>query len=299
MNDTLKTLAEGERVTLEVNHVTRFLYTSPVSLSHNEVRMSPVDTGLQRVLEHEIRIEPDTPIASHFDYFGNLIHHFNILAPHDSLVISAHSLVETTNAISCGPESQPDPRSYHERWCEFLDWSPGVPNLAEYDSVLLGKKIDMEMGEDEFAQALYEMAQYFFRTFRFDPDVTHVHSSPAELFKHGGGVCQDMAHAMIGVLRKAGVPARYVSGYIFEPGKNDIGEHLRGASATHAWVQAWHEGHGWVGIDPTNDKLVDWQYVRTAFGRDYFDIQPLKGVFSGAAEQELEVSVNVRIVEPT
>lgn len=98
------------------------------------------------------------------------------------------------------------------------------------------------------------------------------------------------------MLRGAGVPARYVSGYVFGPGKDDVGEHLRGASATHAWVQAWHEGHGWVGIDPTNDKLVDWQYVRTAFGRDYFDVQPLKGMFTGEVEQQLHVAVNVRIV---
>jgi len=292
----MKTLAIGERVKLEVNHVTRFSYTAPVSLSHNELRMSPVDTGLQRVLQHSIHISPDTPISSHYDYFGNMIHHFNVLAPHDKLEITASSVVETTNDISCGPESQPDPRSYQERWCEYLSWSPGVPALKEYASVPLGRTIDMAMNEAEFAETLYEMARYFFRTFRFDPDVTHVHSSPKELFEHGGGVCQDMAHAMIGVLRNADVPARYVSGYIFEPGKGEIGERLRGASATHAWVQAWHEGHGWVGIDPTNDKLVDWQYVRTAFGRDYFDVQPLKGVFSGVAEQQLDVSVNVKII---
>jgi len=290
-------LQKGDHVTLEVTHHSKFTYSEPVSLSQNELRMSPVETGLQRVLQHEIRLSPQVPLSSHRDHFGNLVQRFNILEPHDSLEITALSVVETTNAISCGPESKPDPRPYDQRWTEYLCWSPGVPYLAEYDSVPLGREIDMGMDEDEFAKTLYEMARYFFRTFRYDPDVTHVHSSPKELFQHGGGVCQDMAHAMIGVLRKAGVPARYASGYIFEPGKGEIGEHLRGASATHAWVQAWHEGHGWMGIDPTNDKLVDWQFVRTAFGRDYFDTQPLKGVFAGLAEQELEVSVNVRIVE--
>jgi len=293
----MQTLGAGEHVTLEVAHSTRFRYSAPVSLSHNELRMSPVDTGLQKVLRHAITVTPEVPLTTHTDHFGNLVHHFNILEPHDSLAINASALVQTTNATSCGPESNPDPRPYEQRWIEFLSWSPGVPRLAEYDSVPLGATVNTDMDEDEFAASLYEMARYFYRNFRYDPDVTHVHSSPKELFDNGGGVCQDMAHAMIGVLRKAGVPARYVSGYIFEPGKGEMGEHLRGASATHAWLQAWHEGHGWVGIDPTNDKLVDWQYVRTAYGRDYFDVQPLKGVFFGGVEQQLEVDVQVRIVD--
>ena len=290
-------LSEGDHVTLEVTHRTKFSYSGKVSVSQNELRMSPVRTGLQRVLQHSIAITPHVPTTTHNDHFGNLVHNFNILEPHDFLEIIAHSVVETTNAISCGPESLPDPRPYYERWVEFLCWSPGVPPLAEYESVPLGQEIDMGMDEIEFGHALYELGSYFFRTFRYDPDVTHVHSSPKELFQHGGGVCQDMAHAMIGVLRNAGIPARYVSGYIFDPDKGEIGEHLRGSTATHAWVQVWHEGYGWMGIDPTNDKLVDWQYVRTAVGRDYFDVQPLRGIFAGSVEQQLEVSAQVRILE--
>ncbi|HKI61167.1 MAG TPA: transglutaminase family protein [Mariprofundaceae bacterium] len=292
-------LCEGEHVTLEVTHRTKLMYSAPVSLAQSEVRMSPVDTGLQRVLQHEIQISPNAPAVSHRDHFGNLVYHFNILPPHEALEITAQSVVETTNAISCGPESLPDPRPYHERLTEFLCWSPGVPLLEEYESVPLGQEIDMAMDEIEFGHAMFELGGYFFNTFRFDPDVTHVHSSPKELFKHGGGVCQDMAHAMIGVLRNAGIPARYVSGYIFDPDKGEIGDHLRGAAATHAWVQVWHEGYGWMGIDPTNNKLVDWQYVRTAVGRDYFDVQPLKGVFAGEAEQQLDVSVHVSIRAPS
>lgn len=292
----MRVLSPGEHITLKVSHATRFAYSQPVTMSLNEIRMSPVDSGLQKVLEHEILITPKVQAGSHFDHFGNLVYHFNIIEPHDSLEIVARSIVQTTNAISCEPESKPDPRPYDQRWTEFLCWSPGVPRLPEYAGVPTAG-IGMHMDEASFAAALVDIAGYFHRNFRYDPDVTHVHSSPQELFSKGGGVCQDMAHAMIGVLRGAGVPARYVSGYIFEPGKDDVGEHLRGASATHAWVQAWHEGHGWVGIDPTNDKLVDWQYVRTAFGRDYFDVQPLKGMFTGEVEQQLHVAVNVRIVD--
>ncbi|TLS66265.1 transglutaminase family protein [Mariprofundus erugo] len=292
----MRALCEGDHVTLEVVHRTRFQYSRAVALSHNELRMSPVDTGLQKVLQHSISLQPDVEIFSHRDHFGNLVHHFNILEPHDALEIIARSRVQTTNAVSCGPESSPDPRPYDQRLVEYLCWSPGIPPLAEYESVPPGQKIDMAMDEIEFGHCLYELGHYFFKTFRYDPDVTHVHSSPKDLFLHGGGVCQDMAHAMIGVLRNAGIPARYVSGYIFDPAGEEIGEHLRGSAATHAWVQAWHDGHGWIGIDPTNDKLVDWQYVRTALGRDYFDVQPLRGLFSGQTEQQLDVSVHVSIV---
>ena len=291
-------LREGEHILLAVEHRTRFTYSDAVSLSHNEIRMSPVETGLQRVLQHTITVSPEVPLSSHRDHFGNLVHHCNILEPHTSLDILARSIVETTNALSCGPEPVPDPRPYDERWIEFMSWSPGVPPLAEYEDVPLGGELSMGMDETEFGHALYELARYFYRTYRYDPDVTHVHSSPKELFRHGGGVCQDMAHAMIGVLRHAGIPARYVSGYIFDPKRDEVGERLRGAAATHAWVQVWHEGYGWMGIDPTNDKQVDWQYVRTAIGRDYFDVQPLKGVFVGSVEQQLEVSVQVRIHTP-
>jgi transglutaminase-like putative cysteine protease len=124
--------------------------------------------------------------------------------------------------------------------------------------------------------------------------VTDVNSSPKVLFEAGGGVCQDLAHAMLGVLRLAGVPCRYMSGYVYDPADSDEGDKVKGAQASHAWVEAWHPQLGWVGIDPTNDKLVDWQYIRIAAGRDYSDVQPLRGIFVGSREQELEVEVAVR-----
>jgi len=290
-------LGEGDHISLTVQHKTTISYSAPVTCSHNELRMSPVDTGLQRVLNHNICVMPDTQIRMHRDHFGNNVAHFNLLEPHQRMEIIATSTVETTNAISCGPESAPDPRPYQQRWQEFLQWSPGVPELAEYGSINIPRMISMDMDDIEFGHGLYEMARYFFNTFRYDPDITHVHSSPKELFDHGGGVCQDMAHAMIGVLRQAGIPSRYVSGYIFDPAYGEVtGAHLRGAAATHAWVQAWHEGYGWMGVDPTNKKLVDWQYVRTAIGRDYFDVPPNRGIFCGPADQNVEVAVHIDLV---
>ena len=152
----------------------------------------------------------------------------------------------------------------------------------------------MQLGAEDFLTALMDLGAVFQERFRYDPDATDVHSSPEVLFDVGGGVCQDLAHAMLGVLRLGGVPCRYVSGYVYDPVGEDEGEHVRGAAASHAWVQVWHPELGWVGIDPTNDKLVDWQYIRVAAGRDYSDVQPLRGVFVGSRDQRLEVEVEVK-----
>jgi len=106
-------------------------------------------------------------------------------------------------------------------------------------------------------------------------------------------VCQDFSHVTLGVLRRAGVPARYASGYLYDPATDPAQSTLRGAAASHAWVQAWHPELGWAGLDPTNDKLVDWQHVRVAVGRDYGDVRPVRGIFRGEGEQSISVSVEV------
>ena len=281
----------GEAVRLRVRHITRFDYDAPVTQAHSEVRKTPITTPLQKIITTAMTITPDTRLGSRVDHFGNVVRHFNLMEPHDCVEIVAEAVVETTNAVHWAPVLEDDPRPWEQRWAEFLAWSPGVPELPEYGTVR--HPVIKGMPGADFTGAVQMLANHFFSEFRYDPDVTHVHSTPQELFQYGGGVCQDLAHAMIGVLRREGIPARYVSGYIYDPKQDDAGDHLRGALATHAWVQTWHPELGWVGIDPTNDKLVDWQYVLVAVGRDYFDVQPVRGVFLGGSGQRLDVSVSV------
>jgi transglutaminase-like putative cysteine protease len=285
-------MRSGTQVRLKIRHVTRFDYEHPVTQAHSEIRQTPRDTALQKIISSDVKVHSKVPghLSWHQDHFDNRVHHFNLLVPHESVEVVAESVVETTNSPYLG-QPAPDPRPCLERWAEFVAWSPGVPKLDEYGQV--PHRVTMGMTPDAFLAALEALAGYFFDNFRYDPDATHVHSSPQALFEHGGGVCQDMAHAMIGVLRQADVPARYVSGYIFDPKSDEEGQHLRGALATHAWVQVWHPQMGWVGIDPTNNKVADWQYTLMAVGRDYFDVQPVRGVFMGGGEQTLSVSVTV------
>ncbi len=281
----------AETAHLMVRHVTTLEYDADIAEAHTEVRKSPVDTGLQRVLTSKLEVEPQAPLARHVDYFGNVVHHFDLLEPHRTLRITAESVVETADAIACGPEAAPDPRLWKERWAEYLHTSAFVPDIPHYASI--EHDVDVDLSPHDFIQALEALGATLKNDFRYEPGATHVDSSPEEFFEQGGGVCQDFSHVTLGVLRRAGVPARYASGYLYDPASDSAHSSLRGAAASHAWVQAWHPELGWVGLDPTNDKLVDWQYVRIAIGRDYGDVRPMRGVFRGETDQTLTVSVDV------
>lgn len=281
----------GDRALLLVKHTTTLDYEYPVVEAYSEIRKTPVDTGLQKVLTHKLSIEPVAKVDSYFDYFGTHVHCFNLLEPHAAVRIHAEAVVETTDAVSCGASRDLDVRGWQQRLTEFLHWSPAVPALRHYEEIVHRVRTDLE--PEAFLESLRELGATFRQRFRYDTDTTNVHSSPEVLFETGGGVCQDLAHALIGVLRLAGVPARYVSGYVYDPLHGGEGDHVVGSSASHAWVQVWHPELGWVGLDPTNNKLVDWQYVRVAVGRDYTDVQPLRGVFVGSTGQVLAVEVAV------
>ncbi len=281
----------SKKAHLMVRHVTELYYGADAEEAHSEVRKSPLDTGLQRVVTSKVEVEPQTLLRKHRDYFGNVVHHFDLLGPHAALCITAESVVETTHAVACGPEAEPDARPWEQRWAEYLHASQFVPDLPHYEEVR--HPVDPGLGPDDFLAALEELGAVLKRDFRYEPGLTDVDSSPAVFFEEGGGVCQDFSHAALGILRRARVPARYASGYVYDPATDPSHATLRGAAASHAWVQAWHPDLGWVGLDPTNDKLVDWQYVRVALGRDYGDVRPVRGIFRGEGEQSLSVSVEV------
>jgi len=286
-------LSEGDRIKLRVWHRTAIRFEEAASDARIRLYVSPVDTGLQRIWEHSMTVIPDTAAESKRDGFGNHVVQLNITRPTRQMEIVAHSLVETTNAVSCGPESAPDPRPYQERWHQYLQFSDGVPELA-YDSFGIPQQLSMDMDDIEFGHGLYLMARHFHETFDYEADTDAAQSSPQLLLDNGRGSAQAMAHAMIGVLRQAGIPARFASGYVFSPKSGEMGEPLLGTGTAHAWVQAWHEGYGWIGIDPTNAMLVGWQYVRTAIGRDYFDVVPCSCDDSGFT---VDTMVQVELAE--
>jgi transglutaminase-like putative cysteine protease len=283
-----------------IRHLTKFLYSNPVSESMMETRMHPRSDQNQRCLTFHLSVSPRCRVFSYRDHLANQVHHFDIPGQHGQLVIVAESLVEVQPAVQI-PESLPtgawdeldrmiEQGDYWEMLLpsEFCTATPALDALAE--------ELDARRRDDPLT-VLHQLNEQMFKHFEYVPKSTKV-DSPIDLalLTHAG-VCQDFAHIMITLVRsKLRIPCRYVSGYLFH-GRSD---HDRSEqSATHAWVEALLPELGWVGFDPTNHLVAADRHIRTAIGRDYADVPPTHGIFRGRANSELTVAVRVTPSEGT
>jgi transglutaminase-like putative cysteine protease len=288
-----------------VIHETRYRYESPVSISRQLLHLTPRDGPWQSCLEHRIGIDPVPGMdESRLDCFGNPVRQFTIESPHNNLVVYAESRVEVR------PHSPDRPFAESPAWdsvrdaliygafpvrleaCAYLFESPYVRVKREF---VLYAKPCFPPGRPllEGIQAL--MAQIF-KEFKFDPKATSVATPVLEVLEKKRGVCQDFAHLMLSCLRSLGLPARYISGYLLTqppPGK----PRMIGADASHAWISVFcptDDGCGfWIDFDPTNNLLPDTQHITLAWGRDFGDVSPLRGVILGGNAQAPEVAVTV------
>lgn len=269
-----------------IEHVTRLGYDRPVREHQCELRVSPLRAG-QNVLELEVRTEPAAALHTYEDSWGNTVHWFGIVEPHDELLTSMRARVETSLANPFDYEAV-DP--IHERaWIAEALWRD--PHL--WDCVLHRSAATPELSRLRNSptwpeclpnRPLMESVQHAMAWVRsyltYDPDVTHVHSSLAEAVESRAGVCQDFAHLLIAIVRSWGLPARYVVGYI--DALAAVPE-TTAAQATHAWAQVLIPGAGWRGFDATNGLVVNDRYIAVAVGRDYGDAAPQRGSFKGDA----------------
>jgi transglutaminase-like putative cysteine protease len=284
-----------------VEHETRYRYGETVTTSQHVAYLRPRPLDRQRVAWSVIDVAPaPARTTRRRDYFGNEVDHFSILRPHTSLTVTGRSLV----AVS-GPDVAPD-----------LDASPAWEDVRERFVYRKGARGDeaaqyafsssqaprerelAEFAEPSFpagrpfAAAAVELMRRIHREFRFDPRATTVATPLKRVLADRRGVCQDFAHLHIASLRSLGLPARYVSGYLLTdppPGR----ERLVGADASHAWVSISCPVLGWLDLDPTNDVLPTDGHITLAWGRDFGDVSPLRGVILGGAEHELDVGVSV------
>ncbi len=275
-----------------VRHSTRFRYSQPVRESIMEVRMHPRTEGKQRCLSFSLAVSPRARVSSFVDHVGNNVEQFDIATQHRTLSIVADAVVDV-QAPDPLPDALPasawqsldDDVATQDFW-EFLE-----PSEFVHDSQLLAAlraSLGVRRGADPLT-LLRRLNTQLFEWFDYAPSSTRVDSSIDDALAQRKGVCQDFTHVMLALLRPLGVPARYVSGYVMQ---RDGGyRSLRGAS--HAWVEAYLPGLGWIGLDPTNNLLPGEKHVRTAVGRDYADVPPTRGVFKGTAESELKVVVVV------
>jgi transglutaminase-like putative cysteine protease len=268
-------------------HETAYTYPQSISESYTVVHLQPRTDVRQYATNFSLTISPPATLRNYRDRFGNVVHHFAILPKHSALSIVARSKVVTTAAAEPADPSAAtradllDDRLLPELY-DFVNESPYVHGCSELDAFLA----ELPPPDPGIGAWCGLVAKAIHDGFQYDGDSTTVHSTIAESLSARAGVCQDFAHVMIAALRSAGIPARYASGYIFRGDSN-----VAGAEASHAWCEAYLPPLGWVGFDPTNDRLVDTHFVTVAFGRDYRDVSPVRGVYRGGGPSEMSVNV--------
>lgn len=268
-------------------HTTSLTYEGQVRAAHNELRMTPLNEPGQTTLENRIRIRPMTWSHVYRDHWGTHVMAMESLSEHGRLDIEAISTVERA------PVERPAPS---EDWVPVRH--PGVQD-RNYEWLMLSARTRPGSGITELADAVAghltprsaaeELASLVRAEMKYQPGATEVHSRGEDAWAERSGVCQDFAHITIGALRSLGVPARYVSGYLVPTRDSAVGETSKGES--HAWVEYWDGG--WIPCDPTNGTEVGTDHVVVARGRDYEDVPPFKGIYSGRATASLEVVVAI------
>jgi transglutaminase-like putative cysteine protease len=282
-----------------IRHSTRFDYEAPAYESHNEIRLRPIDDQGQRVLAFDLRVQPLASIFEFRDYFGNRVYSLSIYPPHDGLEIATTALVERSPDFGGRPVEVAfdrylaDDEARTRENCEFLVASRYVPfseRLRKFFWMARPRRTE------DVGQYTMRVICFIRDQFGYDTGTTHVHSNLDEILNAGGGVCQDFAHLALGVLRLAGVPARYVSGYMAPPPGADA---AIGEQASHAWIEALLPGMGWTGFDPTHRCRTDIRHIRIAIGRDYADASPIRGVYrSDASHNTMSVELEVLPAPP-
>jgi transglutaminase-like putative cysteine protease len=271
---------------LGIRHTSAYRYAQDVVASYNEVRVTPLTTGGQVTVEARIEVTPPARPVSYWDYWGTLVHAFDIHVPHRELVVVGSSIVET--AVS-HPADQPtitwaelDDAAVEEAYFEYL-----ASTAVDAGLDAIGKSLRKEASTPQ--EALELVGDWVRAALVYERGTTSVSTSATEAWRSGRGVCQDFVHLASVVLRSMGIPARYASGYFHPHADAGIGDTVHGES--HAWCEAWIGG--WWPFDPTNAVAVGERHVLVARGRDYGDVPPLKGIFSGAPSTTPAVSVEL------
>ncbi len=280
-----------------IRHLTRFRYARSISESIMETRMHPRSDALQHCLSFSLSVSPRCRVFTYRDYLGNNVHHFDIPGDHTQLIIVAESVVEQQTAPDVPAFLAPDAWRALDEMVQGGDYSEMLlpSTYAEESPALLELAGKLEVRRrDDPVMLVHELNKRLFDYFEYVPKHTRV-DSPIDLaIESRKGVCQDFAHTMIALLRQVGIPARYVSGYLYRSRE----DHDRSTpDATHAWVDVLLPYLGWVGFDPTNNLVAHHRHIRTAVGRDYADVPPTRGIFRGKTESELYVAVHVEAGE--
>jgi transglutaminase-like putative cysteine protease len=281
-----------------IRYMSEYRYDAPVTDNLNALRVKPATTSSQRCDEFHTRIEPEARVSRHLDYFGTEVLEFGIPTSHSQLAIDVRTRVVTSEPAPprSGRWESLQSAAYEDAAGEFaLPWQdqPAIVGLAELQSQMRGEGP---------LQTLERLCELIPDRFEYRPGATYVGSSVSDLLRMGAGVCQDYVHLALILLRRMGIAARYVSGYLWSAGEDGGTESVE--VDTHAWLEALlpgTNGHGepvWVGADPTNRRLAGETHVKIGHGRFYADVAPVKGLYLGGATSELTAAVTMSRLDP-
>jgi transglutaminase-like putative cysteine protease len=291
-------------MTYRIVHKTTYKYKHPVSFGNHAVYLTPRSELHHVRTWHELLLTPSPATQTErVDYFGNRVTFFTIQEPHEELEIEARSLVTVEATTPPWPQQSPP-------WNDVAAALPDSRIAEEIDAYqFIFESPRIRPGEDfaeyaapsfprgrPLAEAVLDLMSRIYREFHFDSKATNVRTPPEEVLDKRRGVCQDFAHLQIACLRSLNLPARYVSGYLRTyppPGR----PRLVGADASHAWLSVYCPGSGWLDVDPTNNLVPSESHVTVAWGRDYGDVSPVRGVILGGRDHKLDVAVDMEPLE--
>jgi transglutaminase-like putative cysteine protease len=284
----------------EITHITSYYYSNSVSLCHNLAHLAVRSCDWQTPMWSTLEVS-SPPAVSHVrtDYFGNLTTFFTIQEPHRYLDVTAKNEVEVRPRNTVLPATTPPWEEavrmvQNGRDPELLDACQYVfdSEYVQRDPVLAGYAASSFPPGRPLLEAVLDLSQRIHTEFRFDPSAQTFDRSVKDMLEIKSGVCQDFAHFAIGCLRSLGLAARYVSGYLLTTPPASLNR-LVGADMSHAWLSVFFPGSGWIDVDPTNNLISRDQHITLAWGRDYDDVSPIKGVILGGGKHSISVGVDV------
>lgn len=273
----------------DILHRTHYTYASPARDSFNDVRLEPPSTPEQTVESFSLQVQPEARLNRYTDFYSNLVHHFEIPAAHNSLLIESNVKIETHWPEALPGEALLYPLAKLEevqdtdRCFDFLQSS----RYVELDVDVWKLALDAIEDREDVWQAALALMRFTPEFLKYQSNFTTVHTRVRDVIAQRCGVCQDFAHFLIGLCRSVKIPARYVSGYLA----------TETASATHAWVEIYLPGAGWRALDPTHNRQIDGTYVKIGHGRDYADVAPVSGNYHGTLQRTMSVEVWIRPIQ--
>jgi len=259
---------------LRIEHTTTFSYDHPINEAYTEMRLKPLDADGQRCISFKLTTEPQDEVLQYADHFGNDVRHFDVIQSHQKLMVSAVSEVLTSESYKADSTDLLPVDEFN--YLSPTEYAPHTKDLIAFSASHKVSDAPLETALN-FMKTMHEMLVY-------EKGATDVKTTADKALSLGRGVCQDFSHIMLAVCRIQSIPARYVSGYLYNNGHT---------AASHSWVDVLVPERGWVSLDPTHNREQTGQYVRVAVGRDYADVPPTRGVFKGNAKETMDVEVSV------